>query len=160
MDRAPVDFIPLLLEKYRSLTQPDYRFVYEVLEQEPYRAVIAQLRTRFDIDEDTDVNVDVSFGYALRRSGRLWGLQLSMVGPFAVFWRVVDAEHLMPIGPDDCDVSTDEQFVRQILNENHISLLDPAILKERVPFRRVNEDEPSSTLYQCLFTDLDWLPWD
>ncbi|HEY0607521.1 MAG TPA: hypothetical protein VGD58_31675, partial [Herpetosiphonaceae bacterium] len=74
---------------YRSLENPYFFFVNEIVANQPYKALLSHIQEIFDVEEDTDLNVDVSFQYVLSRDQKLWSLQLSMLGPYAAIWRVV-----------------------------------------------------------------------
>lgn len=98
--------------------------------------------------------------YILRQAESIWGLRLSMLGPFAVFWRAIGKNHFEPVSTEAQAVSPNEAYVIHALSESGISLIDPATLTERIPLHRVNEEVSTSTLYQSLFGDYDALPWE
>ena len=52
---------------YTSLQSPDFSFVRDTLAQRPYEKVLRQISTHFQVEEDTDPNDDVSFGYVLTK---------------------------------------------------------------------------------------------
>ena len=50
---------------YKSLQSPDFSFVRDTIPKRPYEKVLRQISKHFQVEEDTDPNDDVSFGYVL-----------------------------------------------------------------------------------------------
>jgi hypothetical protein len=70
--------------KYRSFSNPNLRFVGKARERRPYRELVEFLMwSGFAVREWTDSEHDVSFTYTLTSDRGMWGLVLSMIGPYA-----------------------------------------------------------------------------
>lgn len=73
-------------------------------------------------DEYTDVNDDSCFGYTLSGDAGTWILELSMVGPFAIFSRVGENSSQM-LSSDDHDLTPHEQQVIDLLAEHQLRVM-------------------------------------
>jgi hypothetical protein len=71
-------------QRYGSLEEPDFSFVAAALFARPYEAVAQEMRERFIVEEITDPNDDVSFGFVIGLGSQRWSLQLSMVERLAL----------------------------------------------------------------------------
>jgi hypothetical protein len=146
--------------KYRALDDPNYLFVVKAQHQKPYRDVIHALENQFDITEDTDLNVGVSFGYTLREGDTIWSLELSMVGPYAAIWRIlVPGQELQVIDPNTKGLSTTESSLMRVLHTFSILVLDQASLEQQIPLNLSTIELEDTRIYQALFCQLDPLPW-
>lgn len=56
--------------KYKSFESPDYGFVKDVFESNPYENLIGQLSEHFQLKDITDINYDVAFFYTLESTKR------------------------------------------------------------------------------------------
>ena len=102
----PDDIDQRIRERYGSLEQPNFHFVLKEMDKRPFESLIDRLGERFEIDENTDPNDDVSLSYELRRAGQEWSLQLSLIGPYAVLWRPIAQS-------SEVVAAQDEQRLRQ-----------------------------------------------
>ena len=93
----------IIFQKYGSLEAPRFDFVKEVLKARPYDGVIEEIRRKFTVEEDTDPNEDVSFGYVLVRGDKTWLLRISMLAPYAVLFRILSLQKLefIPFVPQE-----------------------------------------------------------
>jgi len=146
-------------QRYGSLENPRFDFVETAIDDRPYDALVRELDTHFSVEEDTDPNDDVSFGFLLRRDTRRWVLRLSMVGPYAALTRL-RGHRVFLVDPDRTDLSDVEQEILGIVQAHGLTPIDQATLTVRVPLRLHNTDPENVRLYQALFTDTDWLPWE
>ena len=150
---------------YRVLDDPQFWFVEDSVARDPYRRMASQLKILFDVEEDTDPNDDVSFGYILTRkgapqSGARWILRASMVGPWAILLREAPGGPPILVSERTPSPSEDESSIRTIVAGWGLNLLDEDLLTRRVPLRLPNAEEDDATLYQALFTDSGFLPWE
>ncbi|HEY0602998.1 MAG TPA: hypothetical protein VGD58_08800, partial [Herpetosiphonaceae bacterium] len=145
---------------YRSLENPYFFFVNEIVANQPYKALLSHIQKIFEVQEDTDLNVDVAFHYVLSRDQKLWSIQLSMLGSYAAIWRVVGyGEVLEVIDPSTQPLSAVEVELMNILENHGVRVLDEASLEIRVPFTLSYIPESGVRLYHALFGDYDPLPW-
>lgn len=146
---------------YESLEDPQFFFVNEVIARCPYNAVIRQLEQWFLVEEDTDLNADVSFQYILKLGDNIWSLQLSMLGPYAAIYRVIKPGAAFKVlAPNTTSLSEADKVLMQVLRDNGILVLDQETLEYPVSLR-LSYTEPGNTrIYQALFGDYDVLPWE
>jgi len=148
-----------VLDKHRSLEKPDFHFRWDVINHRPYTRLIDELLTHFFIKDVTDLNQDGSFVYLIEQDrDRQWKLQISMVGPYAVLFRL--AQPLPTLIDESVLKGSDTEIViLRILLKHHVQLLDEPTLIERFPLKLDYADDQNVRLYQVLFTDTDSLPW-
>ncbi|MFN8505599.1 hypothetical protein [Kouleothrix sp.] len=84
-------------EKYLSLIEPRFYFKRTAYVQRIYAHIEEEIGAIIVMEDETDINIDVSFQYVLRENKSLWGLQLSMVGPYAAIWRVVEYGKILQV---------------------------------------------------------------
>jgi len=72
-----------LRKAYGDFTAPRRDFAREMVKRDPYAALLLDLSSAGDTEDDTDINHEVAFTYFVRGS-RLLIVKLSMVGPYAV----------------------------------------------------------------------------
>jgi hypothetical protein len=159
-EKAKEKLVALICEKYKSLDAPDFSFVREALSIQPYAKVIQKIARGFDLEEDTDPNDDVSFGYLLTKEHQRWMLRISMVGPYAVLFRLDNAESVEVLSPIMPGLSAAETSLVVLLSEAHIQLMDRDTLSLPVPLQLFNTEPENSRLYQALFVDSDVVPWE
>jgi hypothetical protein len=145
---------------YGSLSKPDFSFVQKAQEQAPNACLMRRLAGRFDIEETTDENDDVSFQYVLRGGAKkAYGLSISMVGPFGLLTRIFGdrpSEVFTSPAPTDPPV---ERWLLRSLRESGIHLLSRDALERPSPLRRPGlEDEPT-LVFHALIGFAEWLPW-
>jgi len=155
------DVITRIQSIYKSLEHPDFHFVAESLRRQPYDITIKQIKQTFEMEEDTDANDDVSFGYLLRSTDQQeWILRLSMVGPYAVVLRLSEGELPEVIFPGKHSLTGQELKLFQLLSAQGIRVLSQAELMHPVALTLYNTDPSNVRLYQALFSDTDVLPWE
>lgn len=159
-EKEKKELIALIRKKYKSLDAPDFSFVREVLSNQPYAKVIQKIARGFDLEEDTDPNDDVSFGYLLTKEHQRWMLRISMVGPYAVLFRLDSAASIEVLSPMMPGLSAAETSLVTLLSEAHIQLMERDTLCLPVPIQLFSTEPENSRLYQALFVDSDVLPWE
>jgi hypothetical protein len=148
-----------ILARYGSLSEPRFHFVRAALEAHAYRALVDELRSSFDITEETDTNNDVSFSLVLRKDGGALGLRLSMVGPYAVLLRLPPAGSWEVV--DGAAKTTDaERSILDAVRRFGIEPLDQATLSLPIALDMGDTEPDQCRFYQALFTDNDVLPWE
>jgi hypothetical protein len=152
------DIIARCQEKYGSLSSPDFSFVKQSVERNPYSGLMGQLVKFLEVIDNTDTNDDVSFGHLLQKNERQWSLQLSMVGPYGLLMRVAEpsGEILTSASRGLSDV---ERRIVDLLRLEGVQLLDRQTLEEPIALRLNNAEPEETRLYQALFTDVSQLPW-
>lgn len=155
------DLRKLVIERYGSLDEPSFHWVGPEYDRDSFGSLRSRLETTFAVEDITDLNSDVSFGYWLdarfAAHPRLT-LRLSLVGPYAVLLRhkgpppevVVDGE-------DDCRPGP-EAFVCSQLAEHGIEILDREQISSPVPLALFETEIGRVRMYQALFVDTDFLP--
>jgi len=154
------EVMDVIRSHYKSLQSPDFSFVRDTLAKRPYEKVIRQLSTHFHIEEDTDPNDDVSFGYVLTQEGERWVLRISMLGPYAVLLRLHQTARIEVMAQRAQVSSRAEKELITTLADHSIRLLDRDTLLIPVPMRLFNTEPENTRVYQALFTDTDILPWE
>ena len=152
------DIVARCQEKYGSLSSPDFSFVEQSAERNPYSGLMRLLVKFLKLIDNTDTNDDVSFSYLLQKDERQWSLQLSMVGPYGLLMRVAEpsGEILTSASRDLGDV---ERRIVDLLRSEGVQLLDRHTLEEPIALRLYNTEPEETRLYQALFTDASQLPW-
>lgn len=158
------EIVDSICDKYKSLESPDFSFVEQIVSTNPYAEITQYYKQiGFFLEEDTDTNDDVSFGYLLKKENKQWILRLSMVGSYAVLLELDD-----PINPQLVKVvsrvkyplSNLEQQIVTVLEEHGIELMTQDILSIPIALSLFNTDLENTRIYQALFTDTDVLPWE
>jgi hypothetical protein len=157
-DQPADSMMTLIHDEYQSFESPDFSFVEEAISSRPYERVVQQIGTKFQVEEDTDPNDDVSFGYFLTNGPQHWVLRISMLGPYAVLLRVSDSERAELVTSSEEAMSDAERDLLHILADNEVSLLAREVLLQPVPLSLFNAED--TRVYQALFTDTDILPWE
>lgn len=160
-DSEYLSILQRVRECYLSLDNPSFHFKRKAYAKKIYRHVELLLRGVFEVEDDTDINIDVSFQYVLYSTNLIWSVQLSMVGSYAAIWRVVKpGEILQVIDPSTLDLLEDEQKLMQILTQQDIKILDKSSLSIGIPLKLPYMETDKVRIYQALFTELDTLPWE
>lgn len=144
---------------YKSFDNPEFFFVGSALDNNPYQDLVQEIRQWFEVEEDTDPNDDVSFGYLLSQGEQQWVLRLSMVGPFAVLDRIGPSNQVDVIGPTQQLLSPAEDRLVGLVSSAGIRLLDKREMETTVPLH-LDGIDGDTRLYQALFTATDVLPWE
>lgn len=152
--------VELIQRRYQSLENPDFSFVSGAISAEPYQRVAQKIMLHFEIEDDTDPNDDVSFGYVLTQGKKRWVLRISMIGPYAVLLRLNKSKNSQVISFMTPGLSESEKELMTILSSHHIHLLDHDTLLLSIPLKLFNTEPENTRLYQALFVDSDVLPWE
>ncbi len=145
---------------YGSLDEPDFSFLSAVMATCPYSELIEELRYRFEVEEYTDVNYEVSFQFVLRdATGARRRLELSMLGRYAVLTRLPAKQPSAVITQATSGIATEEAAILSILERHDVVPLDAVLLAEPVKLRLNSADPENVRVYQALFVDSDFLPW-
>jgi hypothetical protein len=151
----------LIRKRYKSFESPDFSFVGDAMSRRPYEKTLQQIGKSFHIEEETDPNDDVSFGYLLRREEKQWVLLLSMLGPYAVLFRIDESGRVKELLTHIEQAASDsEKELVTILSDNSICLMGREMLLIPVPISLSNAETENTRVYQALFTDTDILPWE
>ena len=146
---------------YKNLDQPDFSFVKKVMSARPYDPLIKRLRDFAVVEELTEAEDDVCFGYLLKGQASLWKLDLSVVGPFGIFLRLRSR-----VSPEDflsyerIDVLGPERKVMDLLQAAGIRLMTVEELSMAMPMALYNTARDRAKLYHALFSDREHLPWE
>ena len=149
-----------ILQKYRSLEQPRLDFVREEFLRDPYRELIEVLAKLADVEEDTDLNTDVSFGLRLKSGVDMFFVQLSMVGPFACVLQIKDSATALVEPNETSDLSPlGAELIKSVLNYG-LEILGSEDLEKKIPLRKANFDPDKIKYYNVLFSYEELLPWE
>ena len=124
--------------------------------------MLKRMRDYGAIEELTQAEDDVCFSYLLKGQTRLWKLELSMVGPFAIFVRLQGRVHESDfIGPKNNNLTTFEQKIRSMLLSAGINLMGPKELSVTMPMTLFNTPKtesnvPLSVFVLGPFAAMDW----
>jgi hypothetical protein len=144
---------------YGSLDHPRFDFVADSVRARTYPAMIGQLAQWFSTQDDTDVNTDVSFGCLLASGCERWLLRVSMVGPYAVLVRLGrEVGGVVLSGPTASSSEAEQQLIGTVAASG-LRLLDRDLLSRTVPLRLLAAPSGTVSVYQALFVDTDFPPW-
>jgi hypothetical protein len=157
------EILATIESKYHSLVEPDFAFVKQALDKDPFKDLRQILEQTFILDDYTDPNDDVSFVYNLHTAQgavETWSLWLSMVGPYALF-----IKHQAGTVKNVIDLHSDtpcaeEELVVNVCGQFHLILLDRAMLSKPVPLKLFVTEPENVTVFQALFSDRDLPPWE
>ena len=148
-----------ILQRYGSLEDPDFGFVQELLARDPCAGLREALATDFEVEEATDPNDDVCCSVVLRVGGRVWLLQQSLLGPYAVLLRDCDGPSEV-VADATATFDPRERLVLDLLERAGLQILDRATLERPVALELFNAEPDRVCVYQALFSDTDVLPWE
>ncbi len=148
----------VIKEKYKSFQRPEFYFVAKAISIQPYRDTVKKLESFFEVNEITDPNDDVSFRYILRSGNQEWVVELSMVGVFAIIFRIRDQGFVDIIDSDPTE--EDEIIISEILSEADLQFFSKEELEAPIDMRLFNTNHGNVRVYQVLFSDTDMLPWE
>ncbi|MGK3985801.1 hypothetical protein WME99_22330 [Sorangium sp. So ce136] len=157
----PNQLFQAILEKYKSLENPDCHWVVKEYERNPYRGLEQYMMSRFSVEDITDLNNDVSCVLAISPEGSVaqWTLKISLVGPYAVLLRETGARGWDVYVQDESDVrSEDERWILEACRQHDVEVLRLDVLKMPIGLRLFDTDPENVRLYQALFSDNDYLP--
>lgn len=153
------DIRAAIAEKYQSLDEPRFDFVTEALDGQPYDAIVRSLSKISNVEQDTDTNDDVSFGYLLSGGRERLFLQLSMVGPYATLRRLPADGTAILLDPGRSALTNYELSVVETLDQAAVTVLGEAALSRSINLKLFNTGANRVKLYHALFSDIDDLPW-
>lgn len=143
---------------YRSPERPSRSFVSAAVDRMPYRGLCHDLAALGPVEDDTEVNTDVSFTLVLRGPEPLL-VRLSMAGPYAVVLPIGDTAATGPLLlPRRRGLGETAQRVLHLLTRHGLILLDEGDLAIRVPLALTGPGT-DATLYAALFEPEADLPW-
>lgn len=149
-----------IIRSYGSTTNPNWSFVNDIVSRDPYGGVAEELARFGEVEDDTDVNCDVSFTYLVRRPQRPISVRLSMVGPYALVLVVTSDDPDAPLdvvaAVDDAD-SADERAIVELLDGQGFTVLSSQTLERSIPFSL--DGEQFAPLYRALFSFEGLIPW-
>lgn len=145
---------------YKNPVQPDFSFIRRSFHSRPYDPLIRKLRDFAAVEDLGECEDDVCFSFLLKGQNALWRLELSMVGPFAVFVRLSNRVREQDfISPTAGDLSGFEIKIVEKLKSFGIRLLTPKELIQPIQLSLYNTPPGETRLYQALFSDRATLPW-
>ena len=152
-------YMPYIKEAYRSFETPDFSFAKKTLSARPYDRLIKVLRNYAAIEEHTQGEEDVCFSYFLKGRAALWKLDLSIVGPFAMFVRLSNSINRQDfLHHRSGDLIDFERKIIDTIRAGGIKFMTCDELETKVPVTLVNTPKEEVSLYQTLFTDRP-VPW-
>ncbi len=154
------DFCEQVKSVYGSLDDPSYVKIYEVMVQRPYDQLVQELAICFRVTDITDVNEDVSFQYELTQREDGWVLELSAVGPYAVFSRYEEQGGRCIITPESDDLTSAERQVIDLLQRYGLRVMGRTELDVPVRLKLFVTEPEKVRLYHALFSDNDSFPWN
>ncbi len=143
---------------YGSLEDPDFGFAAREYAKRPYDHLIARIRSRFTVQETTDLNDDVSVTLAVTGTEVAFSLYLSLVGRYAALFRVSGADIIEPIKESDLVTCREGAEFLSILVEHELRVLDPDVFRLEIPLRDLNSDSDKADFFSVLFTR-SWVPF-
>jgi hypothetical protein len=125
---------------------------------EPFRDLLSDLSQLMTLEEDTDLNEDVSVVFLLASDERRWSLQLSLVGPWAVLFRVEPeltggSMELVPPSSPECAV---EEAVFEALERHGLLALRRDELAQPIDFNCDGEGPVPVSLYRVAFSSIEF----
>ena len=149
-----------VLEAYGSLESLMRSFVFKRHQQAPYQSLIERLRASFDITDHTDLNYDVCLTLSLMCQGKEWGLDLSLVGRYALLRRVSDPNARLEVISSEAECETEsEKRILSTLEEEGVVALDLVTLKTPFTFPLDLAPEGETTVYHVLIRDQEFPFW-
>jgi hypothetical protein len=150
---------------YGDLASPNFSFVADFLQRNPYRNVVTHLGSFLSVRDMTTPDDDVCLTLDLRGAGEKWRLLLSMVGPYAMLMRVHVHRRRLRRSVDVTVGGTDgtefEQRMVSLLVDAGFRVLTAADAAKPVRFIVPPDEEPEmGPLFRVLFTDMTELPWE
>lgn len=157
MSEAFVDkLIELINQKYGSLVNPSYWFIHGPESYQTYKPVSEKLSRLFTVVDITEPNLNVAVVYKLTGGTGEWLLEISLLGPYAVFIRLNTGD--LPLTRRTV-TSSEEKSVIQILDSFEITLLDQSTLEIPIDLALTIAEPGHVYLYHALFGDATILPW-
>ncbi|WP_104978086.1 hypothetical protein [Sorangium cellulosum] len=157
----PNQLFQAIIDKYKSLENPDFHWVAKEYKRKPYRELEEHLAGRFSVEDVTNLTNDVSCVLAISPEGDevRWTLKLSLVGPYAVLLRETGARAWDVYVHSESDArSEDERWILGACEQHGIEMLKLDVLKTPIGLRLFDTDPERVRIYQALFSDTDYLP--
>ncbi|ASO19503.1 hypothetical protein FHR81_000820 [Actinoalloteichus hoggarensis] len=158
-----LDIVAFITQAYGGdLADPDYVFVDRQLEQRPYEMVFREIRELDSVlveESWTDPNYQVSFGCRITLEERSWALEISMLGPLAVFARTGNRRWERLLYPNEDDLQPVERQIFDVLGKHGITFPSRETLEHRLDMTLWITDPENVRVYHALFSDEDFVPW-
>ena len=136
-----------IVAAYGSATEPTYWFSLRRFNQRPYQALVDELAQGFVLEDDTDLNYEVAFSYAVRGREEHY-LRLSLVGKYCVLYRSF-AEIETPAKQLD---TKEAKAILQLVERHGLTRLDPVMLQQRTCLKhREGRTAILMTVWEALF---------
>jgi len=146
-DNLPDTLTELLLRFYGWGAERDFSQVWDVYSRRPYDRLFRALTAVDDFKDVTDVNDEVSFSFAANG----WGVNLSMIGPYALVLVGPASGPWLPV-VDSVDSPTSEGL--ELIRLAGFQVLDRQMLERTVPIW-----SEELTVYSALFVNDERFPW-
>ncbi|WP_405008415.1 hypothetical protein OHV13_33745 [Kitasatospora purpeofusca] len=149
---------------YGSLSDPNFSFVAERYNQNPYAEQIREMMGIANVADSTGLDDDVCFRLEVG-GGRwpAWRVLLSMVGPFAMVIKIDRVGRLFPNVISTPVVMSSHPVggeILRILKTAGFHILSAEESKINVAFKVPPDEElEDGPLYRVLFSDASELPW-
>ncbi|MFJ6798882.1 hypothetical protein [Streptomyces sp. NPDC091268] len=149
---------------YGSLEDPNFLFVTESVELNPYGGLIDRISRICKVADRTSIDADVCFYLELSNRGK-WHLLLSMIGPYAMLLRVTErwpARFRSPVVEvvREPDPGIEEK-VLSLLVADGFKMITAEEAESVVKFAVPPESEPEEgPLFRILFSDAFIVPWE
>lgn len=131
-----------ILSAYLSTDSPNYSFVMDRYNSQIYKEFISELSTIYSFEENTDLNYDVCLSLQVNIRKKLFVVQLSLVGKYAVI-----------LTSNGQLANKDDQIkdLQNLLKKHEIVLLEKKELLDQIKFQLEDklEDVP---IYKILFS--------
>ena len=131
-----------ILSAYLSTDSPNYSFVMDRYNSQIYKEFISELSTIYSLEENTDLNYDVCLSLQVNIRKKLFVVQLSLVGKYAVI-----------LTSNGQLANKDDQIkdLQNLLKKHEIVLLEKKELLDQIKFQLEDklEDVP---IYKILFS--------
>jgi hypothetical protein len=154
--------LSIIKEKYVSLESPNFCFVSEVYNKNPYEKILKSLNSYFShIKDDTDLNYDHCFRYLLSSnfSREELTLELSMLAPLAVILKSGPGNKPQLVDPEKSTLTQEESELINILNREKIQFPNKELLSYPANLKLFYTEPENVMIYQALFSDIDVAPW-
>lgn len=143
---------------YGSAREPNFTFVMRAEDAHLFDDLIGYLARRYELNETTDFNTDAGRVVSLRSDNEELSLWLSFVGRYAVLVRVGTTFEMGPVVTEG--VTRMELDLVQVLKEHDLYMLTREQLEHPVRFALQNTSPTRARMFNVLFSDTDFLPWE
>ena len=145
-----------IIKSYKSQNEPDYSFVQINLKRGLYKKFIIELQQVNSAVDVMDPNDDVCHSLDLKIESRRYLLQLSLVGRFATCFKLAKDGAFIEVLSD-----VKEEFkIESLLSKYGIILLSKEDMEIPINLKLINTEKENVCVYQALFSDTDYLPWN